>query len=338
LRVGAYCKGIDAHTVECPAAHDLSVWTHGRADRVRLDIRAARRYRDAAVVGGDGNDTIIGSAALLETLDGGAGDDVLAGGPGHDVVFGMGDDDVVSGGGGNDRLWGDGPRLPRDRGSKRGGDDIVGGPGRDIVAYAERDHPVSVDLRRASPQGAPGEGDSVKEVEAVEGGDASDRLIGDASDNMLVGSGGEDVFRCGAGFDVLRAVSSHTTAPGGCEGVRTRGFEVDPQGVRTVGGQSEVLVPVTRRERRFYNGPHCRAVVELAGPYPAGATERPPTIGTGTRRARLNERAVVHVNLNEHGRELLARPGRTRVLVSVRGARDCVDPRPERAGGFTLIL
>lgn len=328
MDAGQMCESVDPHTVSCPVGDVVDAWTHDGDDVIRLAFPAARRFPDVGAISGGGDDTIIGSSALTETMQGESGDDVLLGGPGHDVMFGGRGDDVVSGGPGHDRLWGD-------YGSKRGRDAIAGGPGRDTVWYGERRRPVTVDLRRTGGQGAPGEGDTITDVEGAAGGDGEDRLIGNAEDNVLIGRGGRDLFECGGGADVVRSVSPHARVTPACEAVRTRGLEVETAMERE--GPDELLVPVVQRHRRF-GSPFCRAVVQLAGPFPPGADEPYSPMGTGVVRAPLGERAVVHVRLTERGREVLARPGRVMVLVSVRGDPDCDGVPPEVHGGFTLAL
>ena len=72
------------------------------------------------LVGGAGNDTLIGSANV-DTLEGGLGDDLLKGNAGADAE---------NGGDGNDRF---------DQGSAiDGGDTLVGGPGTDVADYSAR--------------------------------------------------------------------------------------------------------------------------------------------------------------------------------------------------------
>jgi Ca2+-binding RTX toxin-like protein len=75
---------------------------------------------------GDGADRITGSAGLAPLgqlrIDGGRGKDFLVGGDGDDVLIGDGGNDTVFGGDGNDLLLGD-----------RGNDTVSGGRGNDVV-------------------------------------------------------------------------------------------------------------------------------------------------------------------------------------------------------------
>ncbi len=109
------------------------------------------------------------SAPGADRLDGGDGNDFLNGGDGAgDQVNGGAGDDTVSGGGHRDgeALVGDGP------------DQIDGGPGTDVLDYGDRSRGVEVDLRRAAPQGEPGENDSAIGVERTRGGAGENTLIG----------------------------------------------------------------------------------------------------------------------------------------------------------------
>ena len=73
--------------------------------------------------GGDGNDTLDGSAATGPLLGrGGAGDDLLIGGSGNDVLLGGAGNDTLQGGAGADILKGG-----------TGDDILIGGLGRDVL-------------------------------------------------------------------------------------------------------------------------------------------------------------------------------------------------------------
>ncbi len=114
-------------------------------------------------------DTTLGVGAGADRLDGGDGNDSLSGGDGAgDQVNGGADDDTVSGG----DHW-DGAALVGD-----GPDQIDGGPGTDILDYSDRSRGVEIDLRRAAPQGEPGENDSAIGVERARGGAGANTLIG----------------------------------------------------------------------------------------------------------------------------------------------------------------
>ena len=89
------------------------------------------------VIGGDGNDSIVGTA-FNDTVSGGNGDDVVNGGAGNDSVAGDGGNDTLSGGSGNDQLiGGDGNDTLYSGG---GLDNLQGGNGDDLLIA---DGPVS---------------------------------------------------------------------------------------------------------------------------------------------------------------------------------------------------
>ena len=83
-----------------------------------------------AILGGDGNDTLVGTdcgdnisgGGGNDTIHGNAGDDVIYGGSGDDTIFGDAGNDVIYGGDGNDTLYGG-----------DGNDTIFGGNGDDTI-------------------------------------------------------------------------------------------------------------------------------------------------------------------------------------------------------------
>ena len=187
---------------------------NGEGDTVAADVEN--------VVGGSGNDTLDASAMTLAShvLIGGAGDDVLLGsdmadhlygGQGNDTLRGGGGDDVLEGGDGDDTLQGG-----------AGNDTIKGGGlncplttpasctaattaniGINTVDYSDHTEGVVVDLGSTSPAGQSGESDVLSDIRCIRGGAGNDRLTGDANDNTIWGGAGDDVIRGGAGNDAL---------------------------------------------------------------------------------------------------------------------------------------
>ncbi len=157
---------------------DQAVLSWSRAMEVRLDLDLAfsKRYDDLPdaetdlisiedVVGGSGDDLIVGTDGEHNRISGGQGNDVIDGGTGPDVIDG-----------------GDG--------------------WADAVSYEERTEPVTVDLSTSGPiAGAAGEGDTLSFVEDVFGGAGADTLIGDARWNLLSGGPGADTLNPGEGED-----------------------------------------------------------------------------------------------------------------------------------------
>jgi Ca2+-binding RTX toxin-like protein len=119
-----------------------------------------------AVVGGKGNDHLVGDDNG-NRLDGGGGADLLDGGLGPDA--------------------------------------LVGGPGVDTVDYSSRDLPLFVTIGNGGPDdGQLGEGDNVDgTVENVTGGFADDSIIGNGGKNTLRGGLGNDSLQGDAGNDSL---------------------------------------------------------------------------------------------------------------------------------------
>lgn len=169
----------------------------GEADNVRADIRA--------VIGGSGNDRLVGSGAAND-LYGGPGDDRLDGGLGGDV--------------------------------------LDGGPGFDIVDYSARTGPLSVTLNQFGPpdDGEVGEGDRVLPTSnMILGGSGHDFVCtcgsnlenerygaagGEGNDN-LGGGFRDDTFRGGPGDDTLYGSNGHDILDGGAGNDSLRGLEGD---------------------------------------------------------------------------------------------------------------
>ena len=68
---------------------------------------------------------------------------------------------------------------------------------------------------RVTVDGAPGEGDTVVEIENVNGGAGADTLIGAAGANALAGGGGDDTLRGGDGGDTLSGGTGTDAFDGG---------------------------------------------------------------------------------------------------------------------------
>jgi len=136
------------------------------------------------VIGGSGNDVVVGTAA----------GERFALGPGHDTLEAGDGNDSADGGEGNDTLRGGGGR-----------DTLIGGAGTDTITYDERTsgEPISVTLGAPGSGGTGGEGDVLHTIENVIGTPGPDTLIGDDGANLLIGGFGEDTLAGGAGDDTL---------------------------------------------------------------------------------------------------------------------------------------
>jgi Ca2+-binding RTX toxin-like protein len=128
---------------------------------------------EAIVVGGPGNDRLLGGIAF----DGGPGNDELRGRGGRDELFGGPGNDVIDGG------------KPDD------------GPGHAVDVVIFRDGPVTADLVKHR---ARGEGrDRLIGIEQLIGTPQDDVFRGDEDSNFLDGRGGSDTVSGGGGDDVL---------------------------------------------------------------------------------------------------------------------------------------
>jgi hypothetical protein len=75
--------------------------------------------------------------------------------------------------------------------------------GGDRVTYATRTAPLRVDLADAAADGEAGEGDTLLNIESVEGGSGDDQLLGDDGRNSLFGGRGRDRLAGRGGGDTL---------------------------------------------------------------------------------------------------------------------------------------
>ena len=154
---------------------------------------------------GTSGDDVVLARGGNDTVRTGRGDDVVCGRAGRDRVIvgrgddrvhlGRGDEEFVSGGDGNDTLvLGSGSFQVAAPGP---GDDQVTGADTpfDLVNY--RDAPAGVSVNLATGV-ATGDGtDNLASVDAVEGSDFDDVLVGTSGPNSLVGFGGNDTIESG---------------------------------------------------------------------------------------------------------------------------------------------
>jgi Ca2+-binding RTX toxin-like protein len=179
-----------------------------------------------AVTGGTAGDTLTGNDGANH-LDGGGGSDTIAGGGGSDLLLAGSDTviDTLNGGDGNDTF----SATSTYDGTHDGGDVFAGGGGTDLVDYSGREQPVTVTLAdNAANDGQPGEGDTIRDdVEDVSGGQGDDVLTGDDDANRLNGgSGGNDRLVGLGGADRLRGGYGYGYGMDGGDGADT--FDAGP--------------------------------------------------------------------------------------------------------------
>jgi len=199
-----------------------------------------------AAIGGDGNDTLTGTAAA-ERLAGGAGDDRIDGGGGDDIVF----YDVASAGfglamqgarvdltagigfdpwGGTDTLlrlrgaWGTalGDALVGAADSRpnwlrglAGSDTLRAGSSATIADYAGDPGGILADLAAGTVRDGWGGTDTLENVVVVIGSDFADRIAAGAVAATLSGGAGEDTITGGAGADRVDGGDGNDTLAGG---------------------------------------------------------------------------------------------------------------------------
>lgn len=199
------------------------------------------------LTGGNGNDTLFGMAGV-DTLLGGDGNDTLEGGAGADVVTGGNGTNTASysqsasavnvnlttgtntggdaagdsltnianliGSANADTLTGDANDNVIE--GLAGADAIDGGGGNDTVSYYASATGAVVSLLAGSGTGGDANGDSISNVENVQGSNtAGDNITGDANANTLWGLGGGDTLDGGGGGDFLYGGSGDDSLYGG---------------------------------------------------------------------------------------------------------------------------
>lgn len=130
---------------------------------------------DAPIVGGSGNNRMMGTDA----------DDQILGGKGNDKVFGAAGDDLIEGGDGNDRLFG-----------QDGADDIFGGAGDDMIDGGSGDEFIFGEAGNDVLKGGIGH-------DFIKGGAGQDRILGQDGNDRLFGGAERDVLKGGSGNDQL---------------------------------------------------------------------------------------------------------------------------------------
>ncbi len=137
------------------------------------------------IVGGVGNDTIVGNASA----------NYLFGSGGNDNIYGLGGADYLNGGAGGDSLWGG-----------AGADAHIGGDdtGIDYARYDDANW-GNLTIRLDAPNLNTGAaaGDTYTGIEGLIGGLGNDIIIGNASNNYLLGGGGADYINGLAGNDYM---------------------------------------------------------------------------------------------------------------------------------------
>jgi len=180
------------------------------------------------VTGTEGDDQLVGDAAVGDIMCGLGGDDDLKGLGGNDTIFGGPGGDTVEGGAGNDVISGEGGAdvLRGGNGADvingdEGGDTIDGGLGNDIPAGGNGEDLIVGDdlVDCAEATSAPGLNDD--EIFGGSGHDiiwgcqGADKIHGEGGDDFTDGNQGDDVLLGDQGSDKLRGRAGADTLTGG---------------------------------------------------------------------------------------------------------------------------
>jgi Ca2+-binding RTX toxin-like protein len=131
-----------------------------------------------------------------DTLTGTAGDEILIGGLGNDTLSGSGGNDTLIGGTGDDTLNGGAGTDSFDGGANSASGDTI-----DFFGAVGS---VSVDLSTGTiADDGYGNGETVVNIENVDGSENIDNITGDSGKNTLDGQGGDDTLTGAAGNDTL---------------------------------------------------------------------------------------------------------------------------------------
>lgn len=231
-------NGVVATTIAGVSVNDiLSIDIHGGSgsnaiDLSQVNLTAFPNLMSVRIDGGDGDDTITGSADVGDTIIGGDGNDSITAGAGADSISaGDGHDTVTGGFGENTLLAGDGDDLivggdsadeidggdGNDTLSGNDGDDtILAGNGEDVINGNGGNDSVQGDFGDDLVQGDAGDDTVIggSGNDSVGGGDGNDFLIGNGGNDTLLGGNGDDRINGNAGQDLLAGDAGNDTLSG----------------------------------------------------------------------------------------------------------------------------
>ena len=190
----SYSDHVAGVTVNLPVGgSDDGNAADGAGDTTTTMENAIGTDEDDVLKGVDG-DTALSGRGGDDDIEGGSGNDLLTGGSGADALTGLAGIDTISGGTSRDVI--DGGTSPAGQ--------------RDAVDYSDHTQGVTVTLADSpvrddggTEDGAPGNRDSLNDIEEVIGTGQGDTLIGDDSSERFEAGGGDDVVRPFRGQDIL---------------------------------------------------------------------------------------------------------------------------------------
>lgn len=138
----------------------------------------------------------ITTGSARDVVYGSEGRNVISTGDGHDSIYARGGDDIVNAGAGNDFVDAGAGNDTIIAGT--GSDRFNGGAGYDTITYAASDG-VVIDLIAGTATTAPGDVDTLLNIERFVGSNGTDRFVGGAAAADFFGGDGGDSFFSGAG-------------------------------------------------------------------------------------------------------------------------------------------
>jgi Ca2+-binding RTX toxin-like protein len=170
------------------------------------NVLEGRNGNDGILANG-GNDIVLGGSGA-DTIDGAAGNDAIASNNGNDAVSGGSGNDVIATAQGSDTLRGGSGKDTLIGGAEA--DLLDGDSSTDTARYAASSAAVEVDLDAGTGSGGDAEGDTLVQIENLDGSTFADTLTGDDENNVIQGGRGADSLDGGLGIDVLSYESAIT--------------------------------------------------------------------------------------------------------------------------------
>jgi len=174
-----------------------------------ISIEQARGSNFDDQITGDGGSNLLEGRNGNDSLWGEGGNDTVNGEGGNDMLYGGDGADTLSGGDGNDTLEGGDADDTLNGGA---GDDVLRGgafTSFNFADYGSANGPVSVDLSLRKGGGANQGQDTYENINAAFGGAYDDTFVGDETQNLFRGHGGNDSFNGGGGLDIVDYVSAN---------------------------------------------------------------------------------------------------------------------------------
>lgn len=157
------------------------------------------------VIGGEGNDTLTGTAGN-DIFEGGNGNDSLTGGAGNDSLDGGEGSDTLAGGLDNDRLRG-----------RNGDDDLRGEEGDDLIEGGDGDDIGNGSFGHDTILGESGNDTIFGAVgnDLLQGGNGADLIRGHTGNDVIAGGDGNDTLRGDGGNDTINGGDGNDSLVGG---------------------------------------------------------------------------------------------------------------------------